>query len=112
MQGGWFETGATRLGAVNQFGMVRMRGGRDLMMAPAGRAMDGAMPPMAAMKAGGMGGGAVMERLTEKDSKAGSAAPTRVREYFPETMLWQPALITDDQGRAELPLRFADSITT
>ncbi|HEV3255775.1 MAG TPA: alpha-2-macroglobulin family protein, partial [Gemmataceae bacterium] len=41
-----------------------------------------------------------------------SAAPVRVREYFPETMLWQPALITDEQGRAELPLTFADSITT
>src|SRR5438552_15761740 len=27
-------------------------------------------------------------------------------------MLWQPALITDDQGRAELPVTFADSITT
>jgi uncharacterized protein YfaS (alpha-2-macroglobulin family) len=27
-------------------------------------------------------------------------------------MTWQPALITDEQGRAELPLTFADSITT
>jgi uncharacterized protein YfaS (alpha-2-macroglobulin family) len=43
---------------------------------------------------------------------AGGAAPTRLREFFPETMLWQPALITDDQGRAELPVQFADSITT
>src|SRR5207253_6021749 len=82
-----------------------------LMMAPGGRALGGAMQPMAAMKAGGMDG-AVMERLGEKDSKAGSAAPTRIREYFPETMLWQPAMITDDQGRAELPVNFADSITT
>ena len=81
------------------------------MMAPGGRALGGAMQPMAAMKAGGMDG-AVIERLGEKDSKAGSAAPTRIREYFPETMLWQPALITDDQGRAELPVNFADSITT
>jgi Alpha-2-macroglobulin family/MG2 domain/Alpha-2-macroglobulin bait region domain len=40
------------------------------------------------------------------------AAPTRVREYFPETLLWRPALITDDRGRADLPLTFADSITT
>jgi uncharacterized protein YfaS (alpha-2-macroglobulin family) len=36
----------------------------------------------------------------------------RVREYFPETMLWQPALITNDKGIAHLPLSFADSITT
>jgi 5-hydroxyisourate hydrolase-like protein (transthyretin family) len=43
---------------------------------------------------------------------AGAAAPTRLREYFPETMLWQPALITDDRGIALLPVNFADSITT
>ena len=36
----------------------------------------------------------------------------RLREYFPETLLWQPALITDDKGVAVLPLNFADSITT
>jgi hypothetical protein len=42
----------------------------------------------------------------------GEAAPTRLREYFPETMLWQPALITDDKGIALLPVNFADSITT
>src|SRR5262249_52434678 len=44
--------------------------------------------------------------------EGGGAAPARVREYFPETMLWQPALITDDKGMAVLPLTFADSITT
>jgi uncharacterized protein YfaS (alpha-2-macroglobulin family) len=43
---------------------------------------------------------------------AGAAPVVRTREYFPETMLWQPALITDDRGRASLPLNFADSITT
>ena len=43
----------------------------------------------------------------------GGAAPiTRVREYFPETLLWQPALITDDKGVADLAVNFADSITT
>ncbi|MCS7045631.1 MAG: MG2 domain-containing protein [Gemmataceae bacterium] len=43
----------------------------------------------------------------------GGAAPiTKVREYFPETMLWQPALITDSKGIADLGVTFADSITT
>jgi hypothetical protein len=42
----------------------------------------------------------------------GGAAPPRLREFFPETLLWQPALITDDNGVAELPINFADSITT
>jgi hypothetical protein len=45
-------------------------------------------------------------------SGAGGPAPPRLREYFPETLLWQPALITDENGRAALSLDFADSITT
>ena len=39
-------------------------------------------------------------------------APTRVRRYFPETLLWQPELITDEKGRAKLEVPLADSITT
>jgi hypothetical protein len=46
------------------------------------------------------------------DVSGGEPAPARVREYFPETMLWEPALITDERGHATLPLQFADSITT
>jgi 5-hydroxyisourate hydrolase-like protein (transthyretin family) len=42
----------------------------------------------------------------------GGQKPVHVRNYFPETLLWQPALITDDQGVAHLPISFADSITT
>ncbi len=45
-------------------------------------------------------------------AEAGGPAPPRLREYFPETLLWQPALITDDKGSALLPVPFADSITT
>ncbi|MBO35577.1 MAG: hypothetical protein CMO64_05240 [Verrucomicrobiales bacterium] len=39
-------------------------------------------------------------------------APTRVRRYFPETLLWKPELITDDKGTARLDVPLADSITT
>ena len=42
----------------------------------------------------------------------GAAAPPRIREYFPETLLFEPALITDGQGRATLAVGLADSITT
>jgi hypothetical protein len=51
---------------------------------------------------GGTGGGGGGE----------GAAPPRVREYFPETLLWQPALITDERGQANLEVPLADSITT
>lgn len=36
----------------------------------------------------------------------------RLRQWFPETLLWRPELITDEQGRATLNLDLADSITT
>ena len=39
-------------------------------------------------------------------------SPSRIRRYFPETLLWLPELITDESGRAELEVPLADSITT
>ena len=40
-------------------------------------------------------------------------APTaRVRRDFPETLYWQPELITDDAGRGRVTIPLADSITT
>ena len=42
----------------------------------------------------------------------GKAKAIRVREFFPETLFWNPALITDRKGKAELVLPLADSITT
>jgi hypothetical protein len=41
-----------------------------------------------------------------------TAAPIRVREWFPETLLWRPEVITDDQGIANVDVELADSITT
>jgi len=35
----------------------------------------------------------------------------RLRQRFPETMLWVPELVTDPDGKATLPIDFADSIT-
>ena len=36
----------------------------------------------------------------------------RLREYFPETLLWQPSIETDKQGRAKINFKLADNITT
>jgi uncharacterized protein YfaS (alpha-2-macroglobulin family) len=50
-----------------------------------------------------------------KDPAAGQPAatsPPRVRQLFPETLLWRPEIVTDDDGEATLPLDLADSITT
>jgi len=46
------------------------------------------------------------------DSEGHAAQAPRVRKFFPETLYWQPQLITDNQGRARLELPLADSITT
>jgi uncharacterized protein YfaS (alpha-2-macroglobulin family) len=44
---------------------------------------------------------------------AGERPAPRVRRHFPETLLWKPELITDDQGNlAPLKVTLADSITT
>jgi uncharacterized protein YfaS (alpha-2-macroglobulin family) len=39
-------------------------------------------------------------------------APSRIRRYFPETLLWIPELITDQKGEAKVEIPLADSITT
>ncbi|MBP8129008.1 MAG: hypothetical protein KA184_05460 [Candidatus Hydrogenedentes bacterium] len=70
-----------------------------------------AVPEMAQLD-GVAVGGMLAETMPAAPSAAPGAAPVRVREYFPETLLFVPALITDAQGRAVLPLTLADSITT
>ena len=56
-------------------------------------------------------------RQRERQSKSavrmnGSASTPRVRQYFPETLYWQPSLETDRNGRATITFPLADSITT
>ncbi|HTM37927.1 MAG TPA: MG2 domain-containing protein [Terriglobales bacterium] len=36
----------------------------------------------------------------------------RLREYFPETLLWQPSIETDTNGKAHITWKFADNLTT
>jgi hypothetical protein len=65
--------------------------------------------PLAPMSADGPG----MSRSGVRSApKAGGAEPPRVREWFPETLLWKPEVVTDAQGRASLDVPLADSITT
>ncbi len=44
--------------------------------------------------------------------RAGGSQPVRVRNYFPETLYFNPAVITDRRGNAVLNIPLADSITT
>ncbi|HSE22364.1 MAG TPA: alpha-2-macroglobulin family protein [Pyrinomonadaceae bacterium] len=58
------------------------------------------------------------EAVISRPIKNGSSAPKqllstpRIRGFFPETLLWQPELTTDKQGRAQLDFKLADHITT
>jgi hypothetical protein len=106
-----------RLGAERQFNGPGGFGGRPgLPMPAAGGAPGGAPRDMAKGKA--KADGADARRAGDKgaeqpgQSEGGAAPAMRLREYFPETMLWQPSLVTDDRGVAQLAVNFADSITT
>ncbi|MBN1974943.1 MAG: hypothetical protein JW787_14980 [Sedimentisphaerales bacterium] len=81
---------------------------------------------------GGMGGGLLMREFDaadaivlnmaethatrapqeQKQSDVSGAGPIRIRQYFPETLYFNPAVITDGSGRAVLNIPIADSITT
>ncbi len=43
---------------------------------------------------------------------AAQAERPRLRQYFPETLYWNPQAITDENGRLQLQIPMADSITT
>jgi hypothetical protein len=87
--------------------MMMRRGGGPEMMA---MQMDMAMPMAAAAPPN-----AVPEGAVQKSGAApapGAAAEPRIRMHFPETLFFEPSLITDAKGKASVPLALADSITT
>jgi len=45
-------------------------------------------------------------------SPAAAQEPPRLRQYFPETLYWNPQAISDAAGRVTLDVSLADSITT
>ncbi|MDQ2808667.1 MAG: hypothetical protein M3Z04_17430, partial [Chloroflexota bacterium] len=64
-----------------------------------------AATPAAAMPATGRAGAA-------PDNASAQAAAPRVRQFFPETLLWLPNAATDPAGQLHLDVPLADSITT
>ncbi|MBU4305233.1 MAG: alpha-2-macroglobulin [Candidatus Omnitrophica bacterium] len=54
------------------------------------------------------------ERFADKDglSSQGPAAAVQVRSDFRSTIFWQPDIVTDKNGRAEVDVKFADSLTS
>ncbi|MBI4614273.1 MAG: zf-HC2 domain-containing protein [Planctomycetes bacterium] len=80
-----------------------------------GRFRGGAFPPPAAQRGLALPGDAAADPGKGGAGEGGGtreAMPQFVREWFPETLLFVPELVTDEKGEAVLPLRIADSITT
>ncbi len=59
----------------------------------------------------GSSGGGGREEKDVSENKLQNSTP-RLREYFPETLVWNPEFITDKNGKAQLKFKTADNITT
>lgn len=79
-------------------------------------AVNAPAPLMAAKAANasdiGGRGGSKEEKDSRRDEVGGGAEAIRVRQFFPETLYWNPSVITDGAGKARVTLALADSITT
>jgi uncharacterized protein YfaS (alpha-2-macroglobulin family) len=62
--------------------------------------------------AGGKGFGVKKGERGDRKEEGPGGESVRVRKLFPETLLWKPTLITDNQGNYTLPFDLADSITS
>jgi len=80
---------------------------RELMAFPAAapQMMAGGMKAVEAQEAAPAG-------LDQSAVTGQAGEPPRLRQYFPETMLWLPDAVTDDSGSLVLDVPVADSITT
>lgn len=81
-----------------------------LLVLLAGVQLWAACAPAAPAPAGGAAPAA--PAAEQAASGAVSAGKPRLRQYFPETLLWLPELATDADGRAQIAIPIADSITT
>ena len=73
----------------------------------------------AAAPAGDAGADSAAEAMIDPVRETGgsvvneqSTAKPRLRQFFPETLIWLPEVETDAEGRAQINLDIADSITT
>ncbi len=53
-----------------------------------------------------------IEQPAETTTATHGQKPPRLRQFFPETLYWLPEVVTDAQGRAQIEVPIADSITT
>ncbi len=100
--------------------METMAFGGGMMMAGAPNAefmaVEQAMPAEAVMemavdRAEGEMSKTELPAEAKEDAVASGEAP-RLRQFFPETLYWNPEVVTDESGLAQVEVQIADSITT
>ncbi len=77
--------------------------------------LAGAVPEAVMMKRGDVAMDMAMPSAVSAEATSGAGSDqqaVRIREYFPETLLFEPSLITDEHGIGTLNVEMADSITT
>jgi MG2 domain/A-macroglobulin TED domain/Alpha-2-macroglobulin family/Carboxypeptidase regulatory-like domain/A-macroglobulin receptor binding domain/Alpha-2-macroglobulin bait region domain len=57
-------------------------------------------------------GAVVVQTSMASMAMAGPMATPRVRDYFPETLVWLPDIVTDARGASQTQFALADSVTT
>lgn len=81
-------------------------------MQPQFAVMDGVMEAEEVMMEMPAMAGADFASEVPNEAKSAAGEPPRLRQYFPETMLWLPDGETDANGFLQLDVPIADSITT
>ena len=109
------DDASVQFGAFGRRNGLGFRGQREQLFGA--MAMDAA--ELAPMAEAGMAGAPMKKALAVTGPKSDSSSavgggpePIRIREYFPETLYFNPAVITDGRGKAVLNIPLADSITT
>jgi hypothetical protein len=77
--------------------------------APAPTAEPTLPPPAIGLEAFGLGGGG--DQMTQRAADGLAQLPI-VRERFPQTLYWNPQIVTDGRGRAQVSIPTGDAITT
>ncbi|MBN1265007.1 MAG: hypothetical protein JXA25_05915 [Anaerolineales bacterium] len=88
-------------------GMGMARGANDIMVEE-----DFFAEPMMEMAAEAPAADGEMKSSVDETSEGATSGEPRLREYFPETMYWNPEVVTDGDGNLSLDIPVADSITT
>ncbi|HEX2980921.1 MAG TPA: MG2 domain-containing protein, partial [Anaerolineaceae bacterium] len=100
--GGLYSIGRTAMNGMVEDGVVM-----EEAAVMAGDLLKGMPMPMATQAAGAQ----AVEAPAAANQAASPAAP-RLRQYFPETMVWLPDAVTDENGQLHVEFPVADSITT